>query len=87
MGRVSWTIDSDGEDGGDGHYDGNGDVVEYDCGDDDDQITMAACEGAYGGNDPIYCLFTITPPITNLAPSVQRDPRTANLKRTNLHNG
>ena len=43
-GRVSWTIDSDGEDGGDGHYDGNGDVVEYDCGDDDDQITMAACE-------------------------------------------
>ena len=36
--------------------------------------------GAYGGNDPIYFLFTITPPITNPAPSVQREPRTVNLK-------
>ena len=44
MGRVSSPVSSDGEDDGDGHYNGNGDVVEYDCGDDDDQIKMAACE-------------------------------------------
>ena len=37
-GRVSSHINSDGEE------DGDIDVVEYDCGDDDDQITMAACE-------------------------------------------
>ena len=37
-GRVSSTIYSYGEE------DGNSDVVEYDCGNDDDQITMAACE-------------------------------------------
>ena len=48
MSLVSWQIgvslpliNSDGEEDGDGQ---DNDVVEYDCGDDDDQITMAACE-------------------------------------------
>ena len=40
-GRVSSPFDSGGEEDGDGQ---DNDVVEYDCGDDDDQITMAACE-------------------------------------------
>ena len=43
-GRVSSPINSDGEEDGDSDDNGNRDVVEYDCGDDDDQITMAACE-------------------------------------------
>ena len=40
-GRVSSPINSDGEEDGD---DQDIDVAEYDCGDDDDHIKMAACE-------------------------------------------
>ena len=43
-GRVSSPVNSDGGDGGDGQDNGDSDVEGYDCGDDYDQITMAACE-------------------------------------------